>query len=316
MELINTIDKLFHPFREINSSMWNLWMNVDNRCREIEARIVSQYLKQKVVESHDLGISYEPICDCEVIVSLTTYGKRIHDVYLAIESIMQGTQKPNRIILWLSKEEFAGRPLPIVLQNQMKRGLQIEYCEELRSYKKIIPALIKYPDACIVTIDDDLIYEPDLLEHLVLSYSDNPNSVSACRTHVMLLSEETLIDYNSWNLLSHECKTPNLNFLTSGGGTLFPPKCLPEEALNKEVFLSICPTADDVWLNAMLRLNDIDIVKAYTHSAKGNDFYEINNEYEKPLCALNMNEKKNMNDHQICAVFSKYGVNEKLRSVK
>jgi predicted transcriptional regulator len=49
---------------------------------------------------------------------------------------MQGTIKPNRIILWLSKDEFINQQIPITLQKQKKRGLEIEFCDELFSYKK------------------------------------------------------------------------------------------------------------------------------------------------------------------------------------
>ena len=37
----------------------------------------------------------------EIVVSLTTYGNRIHEVYLTIESLLHQTVKPDRIILWL-----------------------------------------------------------------------------------------------------------------------------------------------------------------------------------------------------------------------
>lgn len=48
---------------------------------------------------NELGVSDRRYASHDIIVSLTTYGKRIWDVYLAIESIMQQTFKPNRIVL-------------------------------------------------------------------------------------------------------------------------------------------------------------------------------------------------------------------------
>ena len=35
------------------------------------------------------------------VVSLTTYGRRVHVVFLAIESIARGHTNPSRLILWL-----------------------------------------------------------------------------------------------------------------------------------------------------------------------------------------------------------------------
>lgn len=49
-------------------------------------------------------------------------------------------------------------------------------------------------------------------------------------------------------------------FIGSGGGTLFPAGFLPEIAKDKDTFMSICRTADDVWLNSMCRYSGHRIV--------------------------------------------------------
>ena len=139
------------------------------------------YLKDKTLNSTEKGVSDERYCEHEVIVSLTSFGKRIFDVYLAIESFMQGTIKPNKIILWLSENEFNGKMLPHTLQLQQVRGLEIKFCKDLRSYKKLIPSLKLYPDACIITIDDDVIYEYDIVERLVNAHLNDTHTICACR---------------------------------------------------------------------------------------------------------------------------------------
>ena len=149
-----------------------------NRLQSVIDEMVSQnrmdYLRDKTLYSHEFGISEEKCCENELVVSLTTFGKRIYDVYLAIESIMQGTVKPNRIVLWLSEEEFKGKQLPRTLELQKKRGLQVEYCRDIRSYNKLIPTLKSYPDSCVITIDDDAMYEFDVVERLLNSHSNHP----------------------------------------------------------------------------------------------------------------------------------------------
>lgn len=318
MGVRNAISDILHIRRTIQQIVEQYQRSETNqilsRNNRLEYFIRTQYLKEKAYSSEEHGITSHTMDGVELIVSLTTYGKRIHEVYLAIESIMQNTIKPNKIILWLSEDEFRNKDLPIVLKRQMQRGLQVEYCKDLRSYKKIIPVLKMYPDACIITCDDDLIYESDLLEHLLSSYKEHPKSVSACRTHVMKMGKDgSLLGYYSWDYEKHEVCVPNLNFLTTGAGTLFPPHILPAETLNEKVFLSICPTADDVWINAMLRYNHIDIIKAYTHRSGGDDYYVLQNEYETPLWHINSNPQENNNDVQIKKVFEKYGIFEILR---
>lgn len=102
-----------------------------------------------------MGVSNTQYTSHDIIVSLSTYGKRIWDVYLAIESVMQQTYKPNRIILNLDYL-FKDVVLPITIQRQQKRGLEINYCEDIKSFKKLIPTAIKYPDAAIIIFIMDI----------------------------------------------------------------------------------------------------------------------------------------------------------------
>ena len=55
--------------------------------------------------------------------------------------------------------------------------LEVRYCKDIRSYKKLIPALRSYPDDAIITIDDDAIYHIDLIEKLVNSYIKDPQFI-------------------------------------------------------------------------------------------------------------------------------------------
>ncbi len=280
---------------------------------EVRLSIINQrieFLKNKTLASTNLGITDEKVFpDKELIVSLTTFGRRINEVYLAIESIMQGSIKPNRIILWLAEDEFKGKRLPTTLINQQKRGLEIKYCEDIKSYKKIIPTLTMYPDAYIVTIDDDLMYEFDLLENLIQAQLGNEEDICACRMHKITLNDQKRPNsYLQWDLQVYPKQNDksSLHFLTSGGGTLFPPHCFNDEVLNKEAFMSLCPKADDIWINAMLLLSGKSITKAYTHSRFGDDFIEIRKEQDDALSNENMNPSNCLNDIQFRAICDKY----------
>ena len=136
-------------------------------------KLRSEILKYATLHTKERGVTDTQICDKEVIVSLTTYDKRFYDVYLTIESIMQGTVKPNRIILWLANE-MKDLHVPVSLQRQVERGLEIGYTKDIRSFKKLIPTLKKYPESVIITIDDDALYEYDLVENLVNGYKTDP----------------------------------------------------------------------------------------------------------------------------------------------
>lgn len=278
--------------------------------QEVKSDSISRrtgWLKEKVLSCEEPGITSNRHCNEEIIVSLTSFGRRINEVYLAIESIMQGTVKPNRIFLWLAEDEFKGKALPITLQKQQIRGLQVEFCQDIKSYKKIIPAMERFPDACIVTIDDDLMYEFDLLENLIKCHKDNPNDICACRMHRITVNKENKPNsYLKWDQLVYPERKSNLHFLTSGAGTLFPPHCFVDEFFNMGAYMTLCPYADDVWINAMIWLSGRSISKAFTHSRKGCDYIEICPDNNNALSIENLDEHNCRNDKQIKAVMDNY----------
>ncbi len=73
------------------------------------------------------------------------------------------------------------RPPPAVIRLRAY-GLEIRFCENLRSYKKIVPALQEYPDAILVTADDDWLYTQDWLAGLWHPYERHPHDIHACRS--------------------------------------------------------------------------------------------------------------------------------------
>ena len=82
-------------------------------------------LENNILTNQNLGISESKYFDHDIVISLTTYGKRVNEVHLTIESIMEQTMKANRIILWLDYS-LQDRPLPITLQILEKKGLVIK----------------------------------------------------------------------------------------------------------------------------------------------------------------------------------------------
>ena len=309
------IKQMIHPFRVIDEMVRDSERKLSERItlekidqnKDTLAIVIKERLKNLALVSTESGITKSQICDHEVVVSLTTYSYRIHEVYLTIESIMQGTVKPNRIILWLAEDEFGGKTLPVALQNQMKRGLEVRYCEDLRSYKKIIPTLDLYPDACIVTIDDDALYESDLLEHLIASYKSHPDCVSACRVHKIKTDENGFpLPYMQWDMLKYNAFPSVHNFITGVGGVLYPPHSLSKMVADRNLYMQLCPHGDDIWLYAMLVLNGVKVVKAFTHDVRGDDYVLNESQYVQSLWSSNQEE--NGNDPQIRAVWREFNL--------
>lgn len=267
------------------------------------------------LNSKDLGVTSEPLCDVEVVVSLTTFGNRLHEVSLAIESIMQGSMKPNRIVLWL-EEEMRGVPMPIAIRRQQERGLEVAYCKDFRSYKKLVPTLCKYPQAGVITIDDDCVYDYDLVEKLVNAHIRYPQEIIANRMHRIVMGKcGKPVSYMEWEWYANPDieEASHLLFLTGGGGTFYPPNSLHPEVRNDAVFMDICKSADDVWFNAMALMAGTKKRKCYTHNSKGEDYVSNEDAQFLALSKINAAQNRCENDVQIKAVFDHYQLWDKLK---
>ncbi len=142
------------------------------------------------------------------------------------------------------------------LRHWTRRGLEVRECDELRSYKKIIPALERFPDATLVTADDDIIYPKTWLEGLLEYHAQEPQTVICYRARQALFTCEGLFaPYMKWPLVSPEMFIDSKYIVPTGaGGVLYPPSCFSAEVLNRNAFVTLCPTADDLWLKVMLTI--------------------------------------------------------------
>lgn len=292
-----------------------------NPAIRIEKKLREQlFFQRKMILDNNLlllkerGVTDRKYCASDIIVSLTTYGRRIHSVYLTIESLMEQSMKANRIILWLDTS-FESQKLPQTIEILKQRGLEVAFCKDIRSYKKLVPTLCKYPDDVIITADDDLIYDVNMLENLILAYLENPNYIYCNRAHKMLLNANRKLEsYNDWIYECKDTEVSSLVFPTGGGGALYPPHSLDDEVLNESVFLDICQYADDVWFKAMALKKGTKAKRVDTISSTGCEYLE--NPSVQDIGLFNINAGTlNRNDEQIKAVFSKYNIYSLLKDV-
>lgn len=86
----------------------------------------------------------------------------------------------------------------------------------------------RYKDLPIITVDDDCVYNENVVQCLYDSYLKNGDGlVYSCRTHLMTYSDDGIpLSYNKWK---HDYKTkhPSSDLMATGvGGVLYPPNCL------------------------------------------------------------------------------------------
>ena len=204
----------------------------------ISAEVRTQYVVEK---HHDWAVVGKgeilPVPksgEVPLIVSLTTYSHRINDVYLVVESMLRQSVLPNRIILWLDEDEFSGDMLPVLLKKQRQRGLEIMYCKNIRSYKKIIPTLQLTKDCNIITVDDDIIYPYDFIERSLLAYQKNKNCVYYYCGRIILHDGNRFKSYNKWPMV--ESSTELFDVLPTGaGGVFYPAGCFDDRVTDESL---------------------------------------------------------------------------------
>lgn len=109
----------------------------------------------------------------KIIVSLTSYGERLNNLPVVLDTIYAQTLPPDLVVLNLAYEE--------VLPKEVEDYLRIHHAEinrvaDTKVYKKIIPTLKKYPKDCIISIDDDWLYPNKMIEDFVNIHKHYPNN--------------------------------------------------------------------------------------------------------------------------------------------
>lgn len=195
--------------------------------------------------------------DGQLIVSLTSYPARFPSLHLTIKSLLDQTVRPDRILLWIAHEHIASVPDDVArLQDET---FSIQACDDLRSFKKIIPALAAYPEAFIVTCDDDTYYPDTWLAQLVTAFDPAQPTIVCHRAHQLTYTwAGDLAPYREWrrSVWGGWTHRPRIDLLPTGnGGVLYPPGSLPPQTTDLDLIRKLSPTSDDVWLYFMWRRN-------------------------------------------------------------
>lgn len=200
-----------------------------------------------------------------VIASLTSWKERIGTAHLAIKTILRQTHSPDLTVLYLAEEEFPQREkeLPSELRVLRSRRFEIRWIKKnIRSYKKLIPALKDFPEDVIITFDDDLLFHKDLVKRLLAAYMENPEVIHCHRIRNVLFDANGKLVYPKTHHVPFE-RPSYLNKLSGGAACLYPPHSLHRDVSREDKFMTLAPTNDDLWFWLMAVLNGrrVNVVK-------------------------------------------------------
>ncbi|MBQ0087737.1 MAG: hypothetical protein KBT27_00170 [Prevotellaceae bacterium] len=217
--------------------------------------VISDYLKKKrigeAIKKLPDGLLSHNFSNNDIVCSVTSYGKRVSDAlpYMLYSLFIQ-TQLPKKVVVYLDNEHWNDKQLPTLLKKLQQVGVEFHYCEDLRSYKKLIPALRMFPDNPIITLDDDFYYYPQYIEHMTAAYEhSDKRTVLGQWGCIPEKRNGKYIPYNEWK----DCKYGNEHSPISFFGCCccYPPHIFDGEILKSDIFMKLCPTADDIWFWAM-----------------------------------------------------------------
>jgi hypothetical protein len=189
-----------------------------------------------------------------LVISLTSYPSRFPTLALTLKCLLTQSLEPDAIVLWVADKDMDAIPDDIL--RLKASGLTIRSTTDLRSYKKIIPSLLDFPDAYIVTADDDAYYGRNWLKELVDAYEPGKKMIVCHRATLIALGKDGLpAPYLDWKPKPPGYPLSNLTFPTGVGGILYEPNIFHADVTNASQFETLCPTADDIWLYFMAGRN-------------------------------------------------------------
>lgn len=188
--------------------------------------------------------------DLPVIVTCTSIPSRFKVLDKTVRSVLSQQPAPQKMLLWLHERHQGTLPPSLTAMEGAK--FEIRYTELDSPHCKLVPALKAYPEATLVTCDDDLIYAPGWLASLWETRQAHPGEII---THIARnlahFDNGRVKPYLDWKTEKQPGASKPSMVPMGYGGVLYPPGSLPAEASDTDLYLKLAPKADDLWFKAM-----------------------------------------------------------------
>lgn len=209
--------------------------------------------KQNIKSSNFNEDNIVPVTDTKfkVILSMTSWKGRLwRSAVPTLKTLLsQEMTVPYKVVLILSSDEIK----PISIPDEIKEMQKLENFEllwvkqDIKSHKKLMPVLRRYPNLPIIISDDDCIRNPDWAQKLYEEYLKEPNMIHtwACGSLSRVENGTLQFDFN------HPIDHPSiLNRAANGNvGTLYPPHIFDKmpEFFDPKLYMQLSPTSDETW---------------------------------------------------------------------
>ena len=207
----------------------------------------------------------------KVIVSITSWKKRINNAHKSIEILINNTYKPDKIILNLAVEEFPKKNLELpksILKLLKFNNFEIFWVYKNNNvFKKLIPTINRFKNDLIITTDDDIIYPFDLIENVIKNFikfgSNKPMSFGNKYSDWIINKTRINSHFGPCTIVKYEFFQEKLNEMY---------KETTEELINKNI-----KCFDDILYTYAALINGFQYLRIKNYSIK---YYQINSKFQ------------------------------------
>ena len=195
----------------------------------------------------------EPVTDSKfkVILSMTSWKGRLwRSAVPTLKTLLsQKMTVPYKVVLVLSSDEIN----PISVPDDIKEMQKLENFEllwvkqDIRSHKKLMPVLRRYPNLPIIISDDDCTRNPDWAQSLYEAYLKEPDMIHTWACGSLMNMNNGTLEFDFNKPIDHPSI---LNRAANGNvGTLYPPHIFDSipEFFDPSLYMQLSPTSDETW---------------------------------------------------------------------
>lgn len=209
------------------------------------------------------------------IISFTTFPERFKMAARTVYNFINQGIKDFHIVCTLYKEDYKNLSgdLKTLVDNDLLEVIIAD--ENLCPHLKYFYAMKKYWDKPIITIDDDRLYDINLLKALTQKYEElNYKSIVSACAPVMSASRSHINVHTSWCIPQRRLPPNAKSYVAMAegfAGVLYPPKCFNN--LDNEIEdIKRCLFHDDLYLKVLAIKNKVPVTQM---NGRQSDFYNI-----------------------------------------
>ena len=190
------------------------------------------------------------------VISMTSYPARFHSLVQVLENIMTWGVLPKKVFLNIGFNDIDKLP-PEIYKSAYSSLLIVNPCEDLGPSTKLISTLLTEKKLPIVTVDDDVLYDSELISQVLKEHYLFPGSLIAGRTHLITRNSFGEINpYLEWELEQTRTDGPTKELFPTGVGmVLYPQNSLHPDVMDIKLLKEVSILNDDIWYFFQARRN-------------------------------------------------------------